>query len=93
MLSIGKFAEKMGVSVRTVQRYIAEGKMAPTTRTPGGHMRFSLDTARKEFDSICLDRRGRPRGSSGAAIWRNLGSDMEPAFRRASLYGGVIYTR
>lgn len=65
MMSIGEFAASVGASVRTVTRYVNEGKLTPTARTAGGHMRFA-PAKRKEFQNIWRDPRGRPRGSSAA---------------------------
>ncbi|MEP3248082.1 MAG: MerR family transcriptional regulator [Sneathiella sp.] len=36
-----EFASHCGVSVRTVERWIMTGKVTPTSRTAGGHARFT----------------------------------------------------
>ncbi len=41
-LSIGQFAASLGVSVVTVRRWCRSGKISKTSRTPGGHRRFSV---------------------------------------------------
>jgi hypothetical protein len=69
---------------------------------------IKTDTQRSEFTSLDDENRsslqvriGRPISDAWSieargAIWRNLGGDVSEAdvsFRRASIYGGVIYTR
>lgn len=69
---------------------------------------IKTDTQRSEFTSLDDENRsslqvriGRPLSDAWAieargAIWRNLGGDVDRAdiaFRRASLYVGLIYTR
>jgi len=39
-LSTSQFAKTVGVSTRTVERWVANGKIQPM-RTPGGHSRFT----------------------------------------------------
>src|SRR5690348_14903723 len=41
--SIGDFARKVRVSTRTVERWIAQGKLRPAFRTSGGHYRFGAE--------------------------------------------------
>lgn len=40
LLSPAEAAARLGVSTRTLRRYIADGKLTPVDRTPGGHGRF-----------------------------------------------------
>ncbi|MBB3980085.1 excisionase family DNA binding protein [Rhizobium azooxidifex] len=61
MMRLGEFAARCGVTTRTIQRYIEDGKLQPTERTPGGHMRFDAGKVR-EFRHIWRDPRGKPRG-------------------------------
>ncbi|MDB4962945.1 MAG: hypothetical protein JWP01_2944 [Myxococcales bacterium] len=63
------------------------------------------DTQRSEFTSLDDENRsslqlriGRPVSDAWsiearAAIWRNLGGEMETTFRRASIYAGAVYSR
>lgn len=55
-MRISEFAAAVGVSVRTVTRYVNEGRFAPTYRTEGGHMRFGKEKIREWLD---LSDRGR----------------------------------
>lgn len=41
MIPISEFAALCGVSTRTIERHIADGRIVPITHTPGGHARFS----------------------------------------------------
>lgn len=36
-------AARLGVSVRTLNRYVEAGLLAPASRTRGGHRRFDAD--------------------------------------------------
>ncbi|MBA3453829.1 MAG: hypothetical protein H0T42_12110 [Deltaproteobacteria bacterium] len=66
---------------------------------------IKTDLQRSEFTSLDDENRssvqiriGREVSSAWsiegrAAIWRNLGSEMETSFRRASLYAGAVYSR
>jgi excisionase family DNA binding protein len=43
-------AARLGVSTRTLRRYVAAGLLTPASRTPGGHGRFDpadLDALRE----------------------------------------------
>ena len=40
-LSLSKFAEAVGVTTRTVERWLVSGKLKPTHYTLGGHGRYS----------------------------------------------------
>ena len=44
MLRSGLAARRIGVTVRTLKRYIAAGRIKPDLRLPGGHLRFSRET-------------------------------------------------
>ncbi len=66
---------------------------------------LKTDTQRSEFTSLDDENRSSVQIRIGrevsaawsiegrAAIWRNLGGEMETAFRRASLYVGAVYSR
>jgi excisionase family DNA binding protein len=46
-------ARRLGVSVRTLDRYVADGRLTPTGRTAGGHRRFdveAVDRLKAELD-------------------------------------------
>ncbi len=66
---------------------------------------LKTDTQRSEFTSLDDENRsslqiriGREVSTAWsiegrAAIWRNLGGEMESSFRRASIYAGAVYSR
>jgi len=56
---VSEFAAAVGVSVRTVTRYVSEGKFTPSYRTKGGHMRFGREKIQE-----WLDLKGQARGST-----------------------------
>jgi excisionase family DNA binding protein len=43
LLTSGELAKELGLSLRTIQRYIADGVIEPEFRTRGGHTRWNLD--------------------------------------------------
>jgi excisionase family DNA binding protein len=40
LLSPRQAADRLGVTTRTLRRYVEAGKLTPADRTPGGHSRF-----------------------------------------------------
>ncbi|NYZ11188.1 excisionase family DNA-binding protein [Azospirillum sp. RWY-5-1] len=42
-LTIAEFAAALGVSTRSVERWVSQGLVSPAWRTPGGHARFGRD--------------------------------------------------
>jgi excisionase family DNA binding protein len=49
MLTTKEAAEVMGISPRTLQRYVTEGKVRPSYRLPGGQMRWDLDDLKQQL--------------------------------------------
>lgn len=52
LLTSGELAKELGVSLRTVQRWVADGVIGPEYRTPGGHGRYDLDSVREQLRSL-----------------------------------------
>lgn len=48
LVSTGEAARTLGVNVRTLQRWAAEGLVTPDWITPGGHMRWDVDRLLRE---------------------------------------------
>lgn len=48
-VSTPELARRLGVGFRTVQRWIAAGKITPTWTTPGGRYRWDLDDVRRQL--------------------------------------------
>lgn len=55
LVTTSQLARALGVSLRSVQRYIADGKIAAEHRTPGGHYRFDVDKVREQLRAIDHD--------------------------------------
>jgi excisionase family DNA binding protein len=49
LLTSGELAKELGVSLRTVQRWVADGVIEPKLRTAGGHGRYDADEARDQL--------------------------------------------
>jgi excisionase family DNA binding protein len=49
LVTTSELAKALGVSLRSVQRYIRDGTITPEHRTPGGHYRFDVDKVRREL--------------------------------------------
>lgn len=47
MLSIGKFAKSLGVSIQTLRNWDKEGKLKPTYVTENGYRYYSEDLLNK----------------------------------------------
>jgi excisionase family DNA binding protein len=43
LVSTGEAARRLGVNLRTLQRWVREGLIEPDWTTPGGHMRWDVD--------------------------------------------------
>lgn len=50
-------AKILNVSVRSLQQWVADGKIEPDYRTPGGHMRWDVDRLRGELRNPSRRRR------------------------------------
>jgi excisionase family DNA binding protein len=55
MLRLRSVAARLGVSYRSVQRYVQSGTL-PTTRTPGGHHRVNSADLDALIEDTKLDR-------------------------------------
>ncbi len=63
LVSSGVLARELGVTVRTVQHWVADGLIEPDARTAGGHARFDVARVRAE---LLADRpQARPRPGQG----------------------------
>ncbi|WP_433508437.1 MerR family DNA-binding transcriptional regulator [Pseudonocardia halophobica] len=51
-MTSGQLAKELGLSLRTIQRYIASGAITPELRTPGGHTRWDPDAVRRELHAL-----------------------------------------
>jgi|1186.fasta_scaffold1009793_3 excisionase family DNA binding protein len=49
MLTTKEAAEVMGISHRTLQRYVTEGKVRPSYRLPGGQMRWDIEDLKDQL--------------------------------------------
>jgi DNA-binding transcriptional MerR regulator len=45
----GQAARELGVSLRSLQQWVREGRVAPDYFTPGGHARWDVDRVRREL--------------------------------------------
>nr|WP_221316760.1 MerR family DNA-binding transcriptional regulator [Saccharopolyspora gloriosae] len=49
MVPTGDLARELGISTRTVARYVREGLLVPTEVTLGGHYRWDIDDVRQQI--------------------------------------------
>ena len=49
LVSSGQAAKALGVSLRSLQQWVREGKIVPDYVTPGGHARWDVDRVRHEL--------------------------------------------
>jgi DNA-binding transcriptional MerR regulator len=52
LVTSGELAKELGLSLRTIQRYIAGGVITPEFRTAGGHTRWDLDSVREQLRKL-----------------------------------------
>lgn len=57
LMTSGELAEELGISVRTVVRYAADGWLKPALTTMGGHHRWDIEDVRRQMAEI--RKRGR----------------------------------
>jgi excisionase family DNA binding protein len=55
LVSTGEAARRLGVNLRTLQRWVREGLVAPDWTTPGGHMRWDVDRLLQEVRRLPRD--------------------------------------
>jgi predicted site-specific integrase-resolvase len=48
----------LGLSTRSIRRYLRDGKIAPDITSPGGHHRWNLESVRAQLRAL----RERPDG-------------------------------
>jgi excisionase family DNA binding protein len=56
MLTTREAADAIGIALKTLQKYVREGRVIPTIRLPGGQMRWDLEHLKDQL-------RGKPRES------------------------------
>ena len=54
LLTTREAADAIGIALKTLQKYVREGRVVPTIRLPGGQMRWDLDNLKDQL-------RGKPR--------------------------------
>ncbi len=52
LVTSGQLAEELGISTRTVSRYVREGLLTPTETTLGGHHRWDIDEVREQIRQL-----------------------------------------
>lgn len=52
LLTSGELARELGLSLRTIQRYIADGSITPEFRTRGGHTRWDPEKVRQQLREL-----------------------------------------
>jgi DNA-binding transcriptional MerR regulator len=49
LVTSGQAAKALGVSLRSLQHWVREGKLVPDYVTPGGHARWDVERVRHEL--------------------------------------------
>jgi DNA-binding transcriptional MerR regulator len=49
-------ARQLGISARTLQRYVQAGYVKPDLRLPSGRYRWDVDNLRDQINSLPVDR-------------------------------------
>lgn len=52
LVTSGELAEELGISARTVSRYVREGLLTPTETTLGGHYRWDVNQVREQIRKL-----------------------------------------
>ena len=70
MLSTGQTAKRLGISVRTIYRWEAAGRLVPISRLPSGQRRFSS----RDIDALL---QSRVRGKERCAVYARVSSEKQ----------------
>jgi len=52
LVSTGEAARRLGVNLRTLQRWASDGLITPDWITPGGHMRWNVDRLLRDIKQL-----------------------------------------
>jgi len=52
MLTTTEAADRIGISRKTLARYVSAGKLRPTVRLPSGHMRWEMDDLKAQLRAL-----------------------------------------
>jgi DNA-binding transcriptional MerR regulator len=52
LVSSGELADELGLSRRSISRYVQKGWLKPTLVTPGGQYRWDVEEVRKQFREL-----------------------------------------
>ena len=55
LVGTGEAARRVGVARQSLARWVLEGRLTPTLRTPGGHLRWDVDDLRRQL-TVLSDR-------------------------------------
>ena len=70
VLSTGQTEKRLGISVRTIYRWEAVGRLVPISRLPSGQRRFSS----RDIDALL---RSRVRGKERCAVYARVSSEKQ----------------
>jgi DNA-binding transcriptional MerR regulator len=51
-VSTTELARALGLSPRSIQRYVTDGLITPDFTTPGGHYRWNVDRVREQLRAL-----------------------------------------
>lgn len=51
-MTSAEVARALGLSVRLIQKYRADGLLTPAMETPKGHARWDLDEVKRQLDEL-----------------------------------------
>lgn len=90
-LTTADVAKDFDVDIRTVQRWIKNGRLVPSYRTPGGQIRFSQDYIR---GLKCPDNTAKSHGSTPEAAYiMSSGTISPPVKPSASAFVREMLTK
>ncbi|GAA5125645.1 MerR family transcriptional regulator [Haloechinothrix salitolerans] len=53
----GTLAKRVGVTARTIARYVEDGSLKPTEWTAGGHSRWDLEDGIRQWREVSAEKR------------------------------------
>ena len=64
LVGTGEAARELGVARNALTRWVAEGRVAPTFRTAGGHLRWDVGDLRSQLDALTAGQQPEQRGDA-----------------------------
>lgn len=87
-LTTSEIAKAFGLAASTIRHYRAEGKITPSTQTPGGHARWDLEKVREELSQPAQGVKAPAAGTITGLVEKSF-----PALGEHDISSSAVVTR